>query len=39
MVARDDFTFYFVSDTELRDLCEGGYIIAFYSFSQQIIIS
>lgn len=39
MVARDDFIFYFVSGTELRGLWEGGYIIAFYSFSQQIIIS
>ena len=36
MVARDDFIFYFVSGTELRDLCEGGYIIVFYSFSQQL---
>lgn len=39
VVARDDFIFYFVSGTELRGLWEGGYIIAFYSFSQQIIIS
>ena len=36
VVARDDFIFYFVSGTELRDLCEGGYIIVFYSFSQQL---
>lgn len=37
---QEDFIFYFVSGAELRGFYyEGGYIIVFYSFSQQIIIS